>query len=140
MEIVPERNRLDKRQLWGVAVESNFLKPLSETTFGAGLATLGRIFREPPCRLVLGRRFGKHVCRIAVFGNTFGEHFWHIFVELRREQRWGAALGRSFEEQLSTAALKNFSSGEHLGDRIFGEQLAAATLGSVYKQRWGAQS
>ena len=30
---------LEERQLWGVALESNFGKPLSEATFGVGLAT-----------------------------------------------------------------------------------------------------
>ena len=52
------------------------------------------------------------------------------------EQLWGAALGRNFEEQLCTAALKNFSFGEHLwGVALvsnFGEQFSAATLGSNF--------
>ena len=50
------------------------------------------------------------------------------------EQLWGAALGRNFEEQLCTAVLKNFSFGEHLCERNFGEQLSAATLGSSFRE------
>jgi len=65
------------------------------------------------------------------FGATALENsFGHNFVEQRR----GAALGRSFEEQFCTAALKNFSFGDHLCERNFGEQLSAATLGSSFRE------
>jgi len=50
-------------------------------------------------------------------------------------------LGRSFEEQLCTLALKNLSFGEHLWgaalERNFGEQFSAATLGSSFPQLRG---
>ena len=83
----------------------------------------------------------------AIFGSNFGEQLsaalgkqlWRTALgttlwSSAGEQLGGAALGRSFEEQLCTAALKNFSFGEHLCECNFGEQLSAAILGSSFRE------
>ena len=119
----------EERQLWGVALESNFEKPLSETTFGGRLATLGRSFREPLCRMALGRHFGNRFAESQLWGNNFGEQLWAQLWEHRR----GTALGSSFEEQLCTAILKNLSFGEHLWS--LWEVALKATLGSNFRQQ-----
>ena len=62
-------------------------------------------------------------------GNSLENSFGHNFVEQRREQLWGAALGRGFEEQLCTAALENFSFGEHLFERNFGGAAVGSNFG-----------
>jgi len=98
----------EARQLWGVALESNFGQPLSETTFGGKFSS----------------------CSEQLSISSLGNGFWGTTL-------WsGAALGSrsSFEEQLCTAAL----TGKHLWrialERNFGEQLSAATLGSNFRE------
>jgi len=62
----------DSFGLWGVTLESNFGKPLSETTFGGSFSSCP----EP----------------ITTLGKALGNSFV--------EQVWGAALHGSFEQQL----------------------------------------
>jgi len=62
----------EERQLWGVDLESNFGKQLSETTFGGSLAE---------------QLFGAAFDIITTFGSGFGE------------QLYGAALGSSLGKQ-----------------------------------------
>ena len=123
---------------------------LSGNSFGEQLwaqlcgAAQGNSFGEQLCTAALkNRSFGGHLCGVAfrtqlwgaIFGSNFGElsaalgqQLWRaalgtILWSSAGEQLWGAVLGRSFEEQLCTAALKNFS---------FGEQLSAVTLGNIW--------
>ena len=100
---------------------SSFRKQLLEAAFGNNFFG-GRL-----------SNFGAQLSGAAL-QNGFGETFWQTGLQNRS---FGAALGRSFEEQLCTAALKNFSSGEHLCERNFGEQLLAATLGTAFGSRFG---
>ena len=101
----------EESQLWG-------------NSFGQQLvATLGRSFREPLCRMALGSRFGEQVCRIAALGQQLWRTALGHSSGERREQLWRAALVSSFGEQLWGLAL----------ERNFGEQLSAAILRSKAK-------
>ena len=58
MRVKGVRHKSQWIQLWGVALGSNFAKPLSETAFGGSFSSLGE------------QLFG------ASFGNNFGERLW----------------------------------------------------------------
>ena len=105
------------------------------------VASLGRSFREPLCRMALGSRFGEQVCRIV----ALGQQLWrttalgHNFGEQRR----GTALGSSFGEQLWTAFRTSFeaASGNNIGilGSVFRTRLSVATLKSSFREQvWGA--
>ena len=97
MEIVPERNRLEKRQLCGVVLESNFLKPLSEgNNFRGRLRHFGRSLRWPLSRLVLGDVLANMFEESQLWGNSFGEELWAHLCGATQ----GTVLGRSVGEQL----------------------------------------
>ena len=83
----------EERQLWGVALVSNFGKQLSATTLGGALAALGHSCSEQLSITTLGPGFGEELCGAAL-GSSFG----------KQEQ-----LGGSFARQLRTEALKNRS-------------------------------
>ena len=70
----------EEQQLWGVALESNSGKQLSEITFGGSFSSLG------------GQLFG------AAVGHNLGERLWGTALV---EQLWGAeaALRSSFARQ-----------------------------------------
>ena len=113
----------EERQLWGVALESNFGKQLLETTLGGSPSSFGE------------QLFG------AAFDNNFGERLWEKALwSSFGEQPWeeGAALRSSFARQLRTEALKNRSFGEQFWglalERNFGEQLPAATLRGSFRE------
>jgi len=72
----------EERQLWGVALESNFGKQLSETTFGGSCP-------EQVAITTLGSGFGEQLC-----GAGLGSHSGHNF----GEQLSAAILGSSFRE------------------------------------------
>jgi hypothetical protein len=70
----------EERKLWGVSLESNTGKQLSETTFGGSFSSLGE------------QLFG------AAFDNNFRERVWGTALWSRF---WGAAVGNSsFARQL----------------------------------------
>ena len=69
----------EERQLWGVALESNFGKPLSETTFG------GRLSSQQLLGAAFDNNFAEQLC-----GAGLGEQLWGA----------GAALRSSFARQL----------------------------------------
>jgi len=84
----------EERQLWGVVLERNFGKPLSETTFGGRLSScseqlsmtnLGNGFGEQLCGAGLETSFGEQ----ATLGSSFREPLWRIAL--------GNALGNRFE-------------------------------------------
>ena len=86
----------EERQLLAVALESNFGKQLSETTFGGSFSSLGE------------QLFG------AAFDNNFGERLWETGLKHSRfgatggEQLWEAASRNRFGEQLWQAFRNNF--------------------------------
>ena len=112
----------EERQLWGVALVSNFGKPLSATTLGGALAALGHSCSEQLSITTLGPGFGEQLCGAAL-GSSFG----------KQEQ-----LGGSFARQLRTEALKNRSFGKQLYglalERNVGGQLLVATLRSSFRR------
>jgi len=89
-------NCLEERQLWGVALETTFRNRFRKQLSGAGLATLGRSFREPLCRMALGKGLVNRFAESQFWGNSFGEQLWAQLWEYRR----GTALGTSFREHL----------------------------------------
>ena len=96
-------------------------------------APLGNTFRTQLWGAIFGSNFGEQLSA------ALGQQLWRtalgtILWSRAGEQISKAALGRSFEEQLCTAALKNFSFGEHLYERNFGGQLSAATLASSLRE------
>jgi len=80
-------------QFWGIGLKNcSFGAVALDSSFGEQLlaATWGRSFWEPLCRMVLGSRFGKQVCKIA----TLGEQLWRTALAHNfGEQRRGTALG-----------------------------------------------
>ena len=96
----------EERQLWGVALESNFGKQLSETTFGGSCSSLGEQlsgaafdnnFGERLWGRALWSRFGEQLRGAAILHGSFELQFWM--------GSRGAALGSSFGAQLWGAAL-----------------------------------
>ena len=154
----------EERELWGVALESNFGKQLLETTFGGSCSSLG----EQLFGAAFDNNFGNGFGGTALW-SRFGEQLrgagaiLHDSYELQfewgvalggsfRAQLWGAAFGSNFGEQLSGTALEN-SFGEPLGktglmhsrfgatalQRCFGEQLWEAASGNRFgEQLWQA--
>jgi len=101
-----------------------------DSSFGEQLlvATLGRSFREPLCRMALGSRFGE--LGATALENSFGAQLW-------------GAPGNSFGEQLWAAFRTSFeaASGSSFGvlRSFFGTRLSAAILKSSFgEQLWGA--
>ena len=87
----------EERQLWGVALESNFWKPLSETTFGGRLSNFGAQLSGAALQNGFGETFWQTGLQNRSFRATALENsFGHNFVDQRR----GTALGSSFREQL----------------------------------------
>ena len=88
--------------------------------------------------MALGKRFGKQVCRIAAFGQQLGEQLslGTTLWSSAGEQLLGGSFRGGLEEQLCTAAVKNFSFGEHLFERNFrGAAFGSnATLGSSFRE------
>ena len=99
-----------REQLSGASLQNSFGEPF----WGTGLKnrSFGHSFWELLCRMALGSRFGKQVCRIPALENSFGAQ---LLGELRpgtaldsfngpalRQLRaaalefWGASFGRSF--------------------------------------------
>ena len=72
---------LKNRSFWAIVLDSSFGEQLL-------VATLGRSFRGPLCRMALGSRFGEQVAESQLWVNSFGE------------QLWGTTLGSSAGEQL----------------------------------------
>ena len=66
----------EKRQLWELALESNFGKQLSETTFGGALAAWGSSCSEQLSITTLGSGFGEQLCGAALGGRSnFAQQF-----------------------------------------------------------------
>ena len=99
--------------------------------------------------MALGKCFGKQVCRIAAFGQQLGEQLslGTTLWSSAGEQLLGGSFRGGLEEQLCTAAVKNFSFGEHLFERNFrgaafgsnfGEQLSGVALQNSFGNRFEA--
>jgi len=98
----PNNYCFEEQQLWGAAFGGSFTDNFGEQL---SVATLGRSFREPLCRMALGSRFGEQVCGIAALGQLL----WGTTLgSSAGGQLWGAALGSNFGEQLRTAFRTNF--------------------------------
>ena len=96
-------NCFEEGQLWGAAFRGSFTDNFGEQL---SVATLGRSFREPLCRMALGSR-GTIILtnrRIAALRNNFRGR---LYKQLRR-----AAFSSNFREQLSEAALHRNSFGQ----------------------------
>jgi hypothetical protein len=77
---------------WGIGLKNRSFGAIAlDSSFGEQLlvATLGRSFREPLCRM----------------GSSFGEQLWGLMIF--GTQLWGAAFGSNFAGQLSGPALEN---------------------------------
>ena len=93
----------EERQLWGVVLERNFGKPLSETTFGGRLSScseqlsitsLGNSFVEQVWRRALGSRSNFEQ-------QLNGDHLWEVALERSfREPLWRIALGNALGNRL----------------------------------------
>ena len=67
---------LEERQLWGVALENNFGKPLSETTFGGRLSNFGAAFGSRFAEWLWGDVLVNRLAESQLWGNSFGEQLW----------------------------------------------------------------
>ena len=116
----------EKRQLWGVALESNFGKQLSETTFRGSFGSLGG--------QMSGAAFDNNFALGTALWRSFGEQLWGAGAALHgsfeEPQLWGAAFGSNFEEYLSGTALAN----SH-GEPLWGTGLKHSRFGATALQR-----
>ena len=129
----------EKRQLWGVALESNFGKQLSETTFRGSFGSLGG--RCPEQLSITTLLWGTALWR------SFGEQLWGAGAALHgsfeEPQLWGAALGSSFRTQLWGAdfggRFEEYLSGTALanshGEPLWGTGLKHSRFGATALQR-----
>ena len=133
----------EERQLWGVALESNFGKLLSETSFWGRFSSFGEQlfgaaldndFGERLWGTALWSSFGEQLCGLALERNFGGQLSAVTLRSSFREPLWRIALG----SRLGTG-LKHSSFGATALQRCFGVQLWEAASGSCFgKQLWGA--
>ena len=128
----------EERQLWGVALVSNFGKQLSATTLGGALAALGHSCSEQLSITTLGPGFGG-----TALWSSFGEQLWEAGAAWRK--LCAAASNRSFEKpQLWEATLRSSfrraanlenSFGATALQRCFVEQLWEAAAGNRFGEQ-----